>query len=775
MIKDSRSYETQIIDAVRSVNRALGGTYGTSSAIYRNEFNQYEVQLIDAIKGIARTLSGSGLSLAGGGSADLSGYVTQKEFQSLSARVTKLEAESFFRLVDGNVTLKSDYQNLWVPGWLAAGGVGTGGGGGAILLSQLEDVSIDTTTLADGHVLTWDASAGTAGLWVNKPASGGGGGGGTVTSITLTSGNGITVSNSGVAITTSGSRTISISSATLQKIEHGEDAYGWGNHANAGYATQTWVQNQNYLVSGSLYTLRTAVSSTAANGTLLGVDALSNASSSAAGSDTSRIAWDSANSAWHVYGNLYADGWVAAGGVGSGGGGGGGASNLYQLDDVSLTSLSSNQFLYYDNGYWKNTSLKTINNNSIIGSGNITISSGGGGSVTSVALSVPTGLSVSGSPITSSGTITISFASGYSIPTDTKQGQWDTAYTLLTGSQAKNKVFASPANASGAPSFRALVFDDIPDLSSKYVTLDTTQTISGAKTFSTNPVTIDSTSYLSVNSSSYIDIGDARLEYDSGSYALRITKRSGTSQTIGLYADGFVAAGGVAASASRNIVFTDGNQSVDGEKTFTGRTVFSGTNLGDASYGIDAQCDSKFTNIYATGNATISTRVGIGGSPNNAYALYVTGSQYNSGGLTIGGSATITSGLGVGTAWTGGANKLVVSGSAIATAWNTSSDRRLKDDIEDLSPEYAIGKLMSLKPSVWTWNSGLAQGKKASGFIAQDVENIIPYMVSGEEYKSMNYQMLHAYEVSAIQSHERRIAELERENEMLKERLNVVR
>ena len=127
-LRDSHSYETQIIDAVRSVNRALGGTYGTSSAIYKSEFNQYEVQLIDAIKGVARTLSGNGLSLAGGG--DLSGYVTQKEFQSLSARVTRLESESFFRLVDGNVTLKTEYNNLWVPGWLAAGGIGEDSGGG---------------------------------------------------------------------------------------------------------------------------------------------------------------------------------------------------------------------------------------------------------------------------------------------------------------------------------------------------------------------------------------------------------------------------------------------------------------------------------------------------------------------------------------------------------------------------------------------------------------------------------------------------------------------
>lgn len=51
------------------------------------------------------------------------------------------------------------------------------------------------------------------------------------------------------------------------------------------------------------------------------------------------------------------------------------------------------------------------------------------GTVTSIGLSVPTGFSVSGSPITVSGTITIAFATGYSIPTTTKQNHWDTAYT----------------------------------------------------------------------------------------------------------------------------------------------------------------------------------------------------------------------------------------------------------------------------------------------------------------------------------------------------------
>ena len=55
------------------------------------------------------------------------------------------------------------------------------------------------------------------------------------------------------------------------------------------------------------------------------------------------------------------------------------------------------------------------------------------GTVTSVAISVPTGLSVSGSPITTHGTIAISLASGYSIPTTAKQTNWDKVYNWYTG------------------------------------------------------------------------------------------------------------------------------------------------------------------------------------------------------------------------------------------------------------------------------------------------------------------------------------------------------
>ena len=52
----------------------------------------------------------------------------------------------------------------------------------------------------------------------------------------------------------------------------------------------------------------------------------------------------------------------------------------------------------------------------------------GNGTVTSIDVTVPTGLVVSGNPITTSGTFAISFDTGYEIPTTAKQTEWDTAY-----------------------------------------------------------------------------------------------------------------------------------------------------------------------------------------------------------------------------------------------------------------------------------------------------------------------------------------------------------
>lgn len=86
-------------------------------------------------------------------------------------------------------------------------------------------------------------------------------------------------------------------------------------------------------------------------------------------------------------------------------------------------------------------------------SGGITISSTGGvGSVTSVNISVPTGLSISGNPITASGTLALSLTSGYVIPLTASTTNWQTAYTW------GNHALAGYATTGALVSYPTLTF-----------------------------------------------------------------------------------------------------------------------------------------------------------------------------------------------------------------------------------------------------------------------------------------------------------------------------
>ena len=78
--------------------------------------------------------------------------------------------------------------------------------------------------------------------------------------------------------------------------------------------------------------------------------------------------------------------------------------------------------------------------------------SGAGGTVTSVNMTVPTGLSVSGNPITTAGTLAVTYSAGYAIPTTAKQTQWDTAYAerLQWDGGATNLVAATGRTSLGA-------------------------------------------------------------------------------------------------------------------------------------------------------------------------------------------------------------------------------------------------------------------------------------------------------------------------------------
>jgi hypothetical protein len=84
------------------------------------------------------------------------------------------------------------------------------------------------------------------------------------------------------------------------------------------------------------------------------------------------------------------------------------------------------------------------------------------GTVTSVGMTVPTGLSISGQPITTTGTLALSYASGYSIPTDIKQNEWSTAYNdkinnaAFTGTDTKTLTLTQLDGGTLTPTFTDL-------------------------------------------------------------------------------------------------------------------------------------------------------------------------------------------------------------------------------------------------------------------------------------------------------------------------------
>jgi hypothetical protein len=138
------------------------------------------------------------------------------------------------------------------------------------------------------------------------------------------------------------------------------------------------------------------------------------------------------------------------------------------------------------------------------------VSSAGGGTVTSVALSLPSFITVSGSPVTSSGTLTGTLAS-----------------------QTANQVFAAPNGSNGTPTFRSLVAADIPALSylsSSGGTVSGNLTVTGDLTINGTTTNINSTNLVVEDKN--IILGDVASPTDTTADGGGITLKGATDKTF---------------------------------------------------------------------------------------------------------------------------------------------------------------------------------------------------------------------------------------------------
>lgn len=136
------------------------------------------------------------------------------------------------------------------------------------------------------------------------------------------------------------------------------------------------------------------------------------------------------------------------------------------------------------------------------------------GTVTSVAMTVPTGLEVTGSPITSSGTLAVSYASGYSIPTTTKQTEWD------------NKATGSITTTTGSEA--VTINNDTLNV----VTRNTAQNITANKTWVQSSITVEDQDENVNITSSQVLLSDTRSDQE---IDIRTNSATGNSPVIQIY------------------------------------------------------------------------------------------------------------------------------------------------------------------------------------------------------------------------------------------------
>lgn len=98
------------------------------------------------------------------------------------------------------------------------------------------------------------------------------------------------------------------------------------------------------------------------------------------------------------------------------------------------------------------------------------------------------------------------------------------------------------------------------------------------------------------------------------------------------------------------------------------------------------------------------------------------------------------------------------SGTLNATDFNSLSDSRLKENVKDLEVDYDM--LMNIRSVSFDWKDN---GKSAYGFIAQELEEIMPELIAENKdtsYKSVSYTQLIPHLLEAIKDLKRQVDEL---------------
>ena len=288
------------------------------------------------------------------------------------------------------------------------------------------------------------------------------------------------------------------------------------------------------------------------------------------------------------------------------------------------------------------------------------------GTVTSVAATVPTGFAVTGSPITTTGTLAIAFDTGYSLPTTASQTNWDTAYG-----------WGDHASAGYVVADGAVVINE-----------------SGADVDFRIESDTDANAFFLEGSSGNVGIGTSSpsqlLTLASSDPRIRLedTDQSVDFELINSGGDGLLTTNGLG-----NIRF-ETNNTERMRITSSGDLLLGKTSSNLSTDGIELKANNT---AYFTRSAAATVLI----NRNTSNGAVVSFRRSNS---TVGSISVTTT----------------------ATAYNTSSDYRLKEDLQPIVG--ASDRVKALNPVNFAWKSN---GERVDGFLAHEAQEVVPEAVSG--------------------------------------------
>lgn len=419
------------------------------------------------------------------------------------------------------------------------------------------------------------------------------------------------------------------------------------------------------------------------------------------------------------------------------------------------------------------------------------------GGVSSVAMTVPTGLTVTGSPITTSGTLAISLASGYSIPTTSSQTNWDSAYTdRLKWDGGSTGLTASTGRTSlGATTVGSNLFTLTNPSAVTFLRVNADNTISAldAATFRTAIGAGTSSTTGTVTSVAALSIGTTGTNISStvanGTTTPVITLNIPTASSTNR---GALSAADWTTFNSKQASLGTGTSSqfLRGDLVWAAPSVPTLDDLTDVAITsptngqllrwqidhwenwslpsfvqttrtltingttYDLSSDRSWTIVAGVSSVSASSPLASTGGSTPSISIqqattsqsgYLSSTDWNTFNSKVS-NATLSNYLPL----TGG----TLSGNLTATGFFESSDKRLKKEISD-NP--IINGISDIKPKLY-----VKDGKEELGYYAQELEEVLPSAVSeGQDgFLSLSYAQVHTAKIAQLEGEIKELKEI---------------